>query len=165
MKDAGEPTRGRRSIDRRKSIKQIAAIAAASALPFWLPRLSSFAPRGTEAQPVPSESQLARMDEIASQYMTRYKVPGTLGRDRAAWAVCLSERIRICRCGSRRKSSRRKICFESPASAAKPITSVTIFTLIEKGRLKLSDRVFGPDAVLGTDFGSRLSRARAADHT
>ena len=40
------------------------------------------------------------------------------------------------------------------ASVSKPITSVTIFTLIEKGRLKLSDRVFGPDAVLGTDFGS-----------
>lgn len=40
------------------------------------------------------------------------------------------------------------------ASVSKPITSVAIFTLIEKGRLKLTDRVFGRDAVLGTDFGS-----------
>ena len=40
------------------------------------------------------------------------------------------------------------------ASVSKPITSVAIFTLIEKGRLKLSDRIFGRDAVLGMDFGS-----------
>ena len=39
------------------------------------------------------------------------------------------------------------------ASISKPITSVAIFTLIEQGKLKLDDLVFGPDAILGFDYG------------
>jgi CubicO group peptidase (beta-lactamase class C family) len=39
------------------------------------------------------------------------------------------------------------------ASVSKPITSATIFSLSEAGRLQPVDRVFGPGAVLGTDFG------------
>src|SRR5580704_17447197 len=39
------------------------------------------------------------------------------------------------------------------ASVTKPITSVTIFTLIEQGKLNLADKVFGPSGVLGTKFG------------
>jgi CubicO group peptidase (beta-lactamase class C family) len=39
------------------------------------------------------------------------------------------------------------------ASVSKPITSAAIFTLIQQGRLRLTDRVFGPGAILGTKFG------------
>jgi CubicO group peptidase (beta-lactamase class C family) len=39
------------------------------------------------------------------------------------------------------------------ASVSKPITSATIFSLIEQGRLHLNDRIFGPGAALDTDFG------------
>ena len=39
------------------------------------------------------------------------------------------------------------------ASISKPITSVALFTLIEAGRLRLDDRVFGPNGLLGSDFG------------
>jgi CubicO group peptidase (beta-lactamase class C family) len=39
------------------------------------------------------------------------------------------------------------------ASVSKTLTSATIFSLIEQGRITLSDKVFGPGAVLGTDFG------------
>jgi CubicO group peptidase (beta-lactamase class C family) len=39
------------------------------------------------------------------------------------------------------------------ASVTKPITSVTIFSLIEQGRLKLTDKVFGPSGVLGIKYG------------
>jgi CubicO group peptidase (beta-lactamase class C family) len=39
------------------------------------------------------------------------------------------------------------------ASVTKPITSSAIFDLVETGRLKLEDRVFGQGAVLGTRFG------------
>lgn len=41
------------------------------------------------------------------------------------------------------------------ASISKPITSVAIFQLIEAGRLRASDFVFGPDGVLGTTYGSK----------
>lgn len=45
------------------------------------------------------------------------------------------------------------------ASVTKPITSATIFTLIEQGRLQLADQVFGDHGVLGFDFGRELPGA------
>jgi CubicO group peptidase (beta-lactamase class C family) len=40
------------------------------------------------------------------------------------------------------------------ASLSKPITSVAVFTLIEKRALALQDRVFGEGGILGSDFGT-----------
>lgn len=40
------------------------------------------------------------------------------------------------------------------ASVSNPIASVTVFTLIEEGRLRLDDLVFGRNGVLGLDYGS-----------
>jgi CubicO group peptidase (beta-lactamase class C family) len=51
------------------------------------------------------------------------------------------------------------------ANVTKPITSTTIFSLIEQGRLRLDDRVFGPGALLGTDFGAPPYRPYVADIT
>jgi len=34
-----------------------------------------------------------------------------------------------------------------------PITSVTIFSLVEQGKLHLTDKVFGPSGILGTKYG------------
>lgn len=39
------------------------------------------------------------------------------------------------------------------ASLAKPIASVTVFSLIEQGKLNLDDKVFGPSGILGTKYG------------
>lgn len=39
------------------------------------------------------------------------------------------------------------------ASVTKPITSVSVFSLIEQQKLSLDARVFGPDAILGTTYG------------
>lgn len=39
------------------------------------------------------------------------------------------------------------------ASVTKPVTSVTVFSLIEQGKLNLNDKVFGPSGVLGTKYG------------
>src|SRR5271170_1042682 len=51
------------------------------------------------------------------------------------------------------------------ASVTKPITSVTIFTLIEKGKLNLSDKVFGPSGVLGTKYGRQPYKQYVTDIT
>jgi CubicO group peptidase (beta-lactamase class C family) len=40
------------------------------------------------------------------------------------------------------------------ASVTKPITSVTLFSLIERGKLNLTDKVFGPAGILGTRYGT-----------
>jgi CubicO group peptidase (beta-lactamase class C family) len=39
------------------------------------------------------------------------------------------------------------------ASVTKPITSVTIFSLIEQGKLNLADKVFGASGILGIKYG------------
>ncbi len=54
------------------------------------------------------------------------------------------------------------------ASMAKPITSIAIMKLVEQGKLKLSDKVFGEGALLGTTYGSlaysRQERAITVQH-
>ncbi len=40
------------------------------------------------------------------------------------------------------------------ASVTKPITATSIFMLIERGKLRQHDRVFGPGGVLGTKYGT-----------
>lgn len=51
------------------------------------------------------------------------------------------------------------------ASVSKPITSVAIMRLVEQGKLKLSDKVFGQGALLGTMYGSNAYGAREKDIT
>lgn len=43
------------------------------------------------------------------------------------------------------------------ASISKPITAVASFALVEQGRLKLDDLVFGAKALLGLDYGTELA--------
>jgi CubicO group peptidase (beta-lactamase class C family) len=51
------------------------------------------------------------------------------------------------------------------ASLSKPITSVTIFGLIESGRLRQDDKVFGPSGVLGTKYGKGPYKQYVTDIT
>jgi CubicO group peptidase (beta-lactamase class C family) len=51
------------------------------------------------------------------------------------------------------------------ASVTKPITSVTIFSLIEKGKLNLNDNVFGPSGALGTKYGKPPYKQYVTDIT
>ncbi len=51
------------------------------------------------------------------------------------------------------------------ASLSKPITSVAIMDLLERGKLKLEDRVFGRGAVLGTDYGQAPYKPYVEDIT
>jgi CubicO group peptidase (beta-lactamase class C family) len=138
-------------ITRRRSLKQIALVAAASAFPTVVGSVSSLA-LGNESQPTPSEAELASMDELARLFMSHYKVPGLsvaiarhgqfVYRKAFGWAdQDAGERAT--------PSSLFRI-----ASVSKPITSVTIFTLIEKNRLNLNDFVFGRNGILGFDYGS-----------
>ena len=51
------------------------------------------------------------------------------------------------------------------ADLSKPITAVTIFSLIESGKLNLTDKVFGPGAILGTNYGKPPYQTYVADIT
>jgi CubicO group peptidase (beta-lactamase class C family) len=51
------------------------------------------------------------------------------------------------------------------ADLSKPITAVTIFSLIENGKLNLTDKIFGPGAILGTAYGKPPFQNYVADIT
>src|SRR5277367_2324495 len=51
------------------------------------------------------------------------------------------------------------------ADLAKPITAVTIFSLIENGKLNLTDKIFGPGAILGTNYSRPPYKTYVADIT
>jgi CubicO group peptidase (beta-lactamase class C family) len=51
------------------------------------------------------------------------------------------------------------------ASLSKPITSVTVFGLIEDGKLRQDDKVFGPSGVLGTKYGKGPYKQYVTDIT
>ena len=51
------------------------------------------------------------------------------------------------------------------ADLSKPITAVTIFSLIEVGKLNLNDKVFGPAGILGTKYGKAPYKPYVADIT
>jgi CubicO group peptidase (beta-lactamase class C family) len=51
------------------------------------------------------------------------------------------------------------------ASLSKPITATTVFKLIEANQLRLGDRVFGTNGILGTKFGTQPYAARIGQIT
>lgn len=51
------------------------------------------------------------------------------------------------------------------ASVTMPITSVTVFSLIERGKLNLTDKVFGPASILGTRYGEPPYKQYVTDIT
>jgi len=127
----------------RRGVATAAVMAAAAG---WL------AGDGSRFRYLPTPRDRRALDAMAEDYRARYRVAalsvavgraglplylrafGTADRETGEHATPAS-RFRI-------------------ASISKPLTAVGIFTLIERGRLHLSDRVFGWDAVLGTDYGA-----------
>ena len=51
------------------------------------------------------------------------------------------------------------------ASLSKPITAAAIFTLVEQGKLHLTDKVFGPSGILGTQYGNAPYKQYVTDIT
>jgi CubicO group peptidase (beta-lactamase class C family) len=135
-------------IDRRTLLKRSLALPAAL-LPTERKVLAQPSPFSGDV-PGATQSERAAMSNIARAFMQQYDVPGlsiavghagkVVYEDAFGWAdrekreaVSASHLFRI-------------------ASVTKPITSVAILSLIEQGHLQLSDRVFGPGAITGTDF-------------
>ena len=91
------------------------------------------------------------MMQLAREFMQKYDVPGlslAIAKNgqivyRHAFGVADAER-------------KQKLMISSLlriASISKAITSVALFTLIEQGKVHLTDKIFGPEGILGTDYG------------
>lgn len=95
--------------------------------------------------------ELKQMEAAAEAFMLKYQVPGL------SLAIARKGRLVYARgLGLADKAKQERVTprhLFRIASLSKPITSVTIFRLIEAGKLKVTDRVFGETGVLGTDYG------------
>src|SRR5271166_824456 len=133
--------------------RQLIKLAAGAAiLPAVLLRrgLAQVAPNPAGV-PEPTPSERAAMARIAHAFMQKYDVPalsfavGYAGEIVHRDAYGLADR-------ERNEAVTPDHLFRI-ASVSKMITSAAIFGLVEAGRLKLSDKVFGPGAITGTDYG------------
>ena len=100
-------------------------------------------------EPTPVERE--ERARVATEFMRRFDVPGL--------SVAIAQQGRLvyeAPFGFANWEARERLNANHLfriASVTKPFTSVAIFTLIEQGKLRQSDRVFGAQGVLGTKFG------------
>jgi CubicO group peptidase (beta-lactamase class C family) len=133
-------------IPRRLAVKGILS-AATLALPFSGCR---FLP-GASAEDEVSASESEQMAAVATAFMRRFDAPGL--------SVAIASRGRMVyenAFGAANLEPIERLTSANLfriASLTKPITSTAIFTLIERGKLRQDDRVFGVGGVLGTKFG------------
>lgn len=109
----------------------------------------------------PSPQDLARMDGVASAFMTAHSVPGLSVAVARAGGVLYKRGFGF---ADRERNERATPThLFRIASVSKPITSVTLFRLMENRRLTLDDFVFGPQGILADDFGERPYRQWVED--
>jgi CubicO group peptidase (beta-lactamase class C family) len=125
--------------------------AAAAALPTIVRFSAARAATDTGSLPAPAPVERAAMARLAQGFMQKYAVPAlsvAIGHaDRLVYEEAFGWADR-----EAREAASPQHLFRI-ASVTKPITSVAIFSLVEAGRIGLSDRVFGPGAITGTDYG------------
>jgi CubicO group peptidase (beta-lactamase class C family) len=128
-------------------VKKSLALCLVATSMLSLPALTGFiqpaATTGNDAQ--------ALIDQEVRKYMQQYHIP--------ALSIAISKDNKLVIAKSYGMADREQ---QQPAtnqslyriaSLSKQITSAVIMKLVEQGRLQLSDKVFGPDAILGTSYG------------
>ena len=150
-------------LSRRLLLKNLLGAAAAGMVP--LPMQGLWLPQGNQA----TGMERGEMGRLAAAFKTNFRVPAlsvaisrngqfvfdrgfgfnqgfAMGREKDMGPTNMSSLFRI-------------------ASVTKPITSVTIFTLIERGKLDLTDKVFGASGILGTKYGKSPYKQYVTDIT
>ena len=146
------------TISRRSLLRNLCGTAAAGIV---VPQLC--ASRSVPVQEQEHNGSRAAMARIGRAFMEKYSVPGM--------SVSISRNGKFVYEHQWGMADKKDAQLVEPrslfriASVTKPITSVTIFTLIEKGRLNLNDKVFGPSGVLGTKYGKAPYRQYVTDVT
>jgi CubicO group peptidase (beta-lactamase class C family) len=106
------------------------------------------------------------MSSLARAFMQQYDVPGLSVAVGRAGVLVYEDAFGFADREKREAVSSMHLF--RIASVSKPITSAAVFSLIEEGRIRLTDRIFGRDAITGNDYGrppSRFARPRVDDIT
>ena len=142
-------THSRRTFVRKIGIAGAAAVVAPS-LNFPIVRAAA----ADDAVPALAPSEQQAIAVITREFMDGFKVPGL--------SVAFAREGKfVLRQGFGIADEATKVPVTSAhlfriASVSKPFTSVAIFSLIEQGRLRPDDLVFGEKGRLGFDFGKAL---------
>jgi len=142
---------------RRQWLKGIGASLAGAAA------FSSLLPETVFAQEREGGGHRGEIGRIGREFMQKYHVPGM--------SVAISKNGRFVyehQWGMADQQHSQQVQPSSLfriASVTKPITSVTIFSLIEQGKLTMHDKVFGPSGILGTKYGKPPYKQYVADVT
>lgn len=135
---------------RRRDFVKLAA--GAGALPLFSHRaIAQLAPNPPSIRS-PSPIERTAMGRLAQAFMGKFDVPGLSFAIGYAGAILHQAAFGVAD-REQNEATTPQHLFRI-ASVSKMITSVTLFRLIEENRVKLSDRVFGPGALLGTDYGA-----------
>ena len=100
------------------------------------------------AAPTPDERK--RMAVLAADFMNAYDVPGLSVAIAVKGKPAYVEAFGVADREAGEQLTPQHLF--RIASISKPITSTGIFTLIERGKLRLDSYVFGPDSILGDDY-------------
>jgi CubicO group peptidase (beta-lactamase class C family) len=147
-------------INRRTALKRMMNTAAALAA---MPRVAGFASPVPPAGDMPTGPEHVAMARIGLAFKEQFFAPAL------SVAMIRNSRFVFERAFGMADSEQHLQCSPSSqfriASVSKPITSVAIFTLVEKGRVNLSDKVFGPGSILGDMYGKAPYKPYVTDIT
>jgi CubicO group peptidase (beta-lactamase class C family) len=103
------------------------------------------------------------MAKIAATFMDTFDVPGLSVAVARAGKIVYQQPLGI----ANRKTGEHVSTSHlfRVASVSKPITSVALFTLIQQGKIRLEDKVFGENGILGNKYGTRPYKRYVEDIT
>lgn len=107
---------------------------------------------GTGGGPDTDRSDMDQIDDMVYRYMSQNSVPG------ATLAVAKDGKLVYQKAyGFADQQSGRRMTIDTRSrisSISKTVTAIAILKLYEEGKLDLDDKIFGPDGLLGDDFGN-----------
>jgi CubicO group peptidase (beta-lactamase class C family) len=134
----------------RRSVLQASLLGAAAGT--FGPPLNA-APSSTRG---PTAAERDRLAHLAADFMDFYESPGLSVAIGSSGAPVYVEAF-----GFADKESQEALTTDHRfriASVTKPITSAGVLLLMEAGKLRLEDHVFGPNSILGDDFPTPAGR-------
>ena len=105
-----------------------------------------------QAVAVPTAAQRAAMAAMVAEFMNTWSVPGMSVAIARHGRLVFSQGYGLADPATGERVTPEHLF--RIASVTKPITATAVFTLIERGKLQLTDRVFGPAGILGSDYGA-----------
>lgn len=105
-------------------------------------------------QPIdPGESDMEQIDDMVYSYMSRNSVPG------ATLAVAKEGKLVYAKAyGFADKETGDRMTTNTRvriSSISKTVTAIAIMKLVEEGKINLDDKIFGPEGLLGDDYGTQ----------